>query len=70
MRTIELIREIQRLPLQKRMYVVEKALHSIREQENSIQMQKAADILLHDYTSDKELTAFTDIDFERFYETR
>jgi hypothetical protein len=52
------------------MYIVEKALHSIREQENTNQMQKAATLLLQDYTSDKELTSFTDIDFDSFYETR
>ena len=62
MRTVELIKEIQCLPLQKQMYVVEKALHSIREQESSVQMHKAATHLLHDYTFDKELTIFTDID--------
>lgn len=28
------------------------------------QLQKAADALLEDYTSDKELTAFTVLDFE------
>jgi hypothetical protein len=28
MRTNELIKEIQRLPIQKRMFVIEKAIHS------------------------------------------
>jgi hypothetical protein len=30
----------------------------------------AADDLSEDYPSDKELTAFTNLDFENFYETR
>ena len=34
------------------------------------QMKKAADELYEDYLSDKELTAFTNLDFEDFYETR
>jgi hypothetical protein len=32
MRTTELIKEIQRLPLQKKIYVIEKTIHSIRTQ--------------------------------------
>lgn len=64
MRTNEIIREIQRLPVQKRIYVIEKAIHSIRKQEDANQLKNAADILLIDYKSDKELTAFSNIDFE------
>ncbi len=70
MRTSEIIREIQRLPMQKRMWVVEKAIHLIRKQEDNDQLQRAADYLFSDYTTDKELTAFTHIDFEDFYEAR
>ena len=32
MRTNELIKDIRRLPLSKRIYVIEKAIHSVREQ--------------------------------------
>ena len=70
MRTSEIIREIQRLPVQKRIYVIEKTIHSIRKQEDEKELKKAADKLLVDYISDKELTAFTNIDFEDFYEAR
>ena len=31
-------------------------------------MKKAADNLIADYKTDTELTAFTDLDFEDFYE--
>jgi hypothetical protein len=34
------------------------------------QMKKAAAALYSDYKLDKELIAFTNIDFEDFYETR
>lgn len=64
MRTSEIIREIQRLPVQKRIYVIEKTIHSIRKQEDANLLKKAADSLLVNYKSDKELTAFTNIDFE------
>lgn len=70
MRTNELIKEIQRLPIQKRMFVIEKTIHSLRKQENTNEMKKAASTLFSDYMSDKELVVFTNLDFEDFYETR
>ena len=70
MKTEEILREIRRLPVKKRIYVIEKAIHSIREQEEKDQMTKAVDTLYSDYKNDKELTAFTNIDFEDFYETK
>lgn len=70
MRTTELINEIKRLPLQKRIFLIEKTLHSIRQDEEKNQMKKAVDMLLEDYKTDSELIAFTDIDYAEFYETR
>jgi len=70
MRTNEILKEIKRLPVQKRILVIEKAIHSIREQEEKDQINQAVDALYDDYKNDKELTAFTNIDFEDFYETR
>jgi len=59
MRTTEIIKEIQRLPMQKRIYVIEKTIHSIRKEEDNIVLKKAASALYVDYKSDKELTEFT-----------
>ena len=70
MRTDEIIKEIQKLPVHKRIYVIEKTIHSIRKQDDKNQLKKAADKLLIDYQSDKELTVFTGIDFEDFYEAK
>ena len=70
MKTEEILREIRQLPVKKRIYVIEKAIHSIREQEEKDQMSKAVDTLYSDYKNDKELTAYTNIDFEDFYETK
>ncbi len=70
MNTDELLREIEKLPLHKRMYLVEKTLHTIRKTEDLNQMNLAAEALYSDYKTDKDLTAFTNIDFEDFYETR
>lgn len=70
MNTNEIIREIQRLPISKRIYVIEKTIHSIRSQEDKNAMKKAADALYVDYMTDNELTAFTNLDFDDFYETK
>ena len=70
MRTNDIIKEIQKLPVSKRIYVVEKTIHSIRTQDDKNIMEKAADALYSDYKSDTELTAFTNLDFVDFYETK
>ncbi|MBE0655744.1 MAG: hypothetical protein IH594_18230 [Bacteroidales bacterium] len=70
MKTKELIKEIQKLPVRQRIYVIERSMNLIRKQEDEVQMKKAADELYQDYLSDKELTEFTNLDFENFYETR
>jgi len=70
MKTKELIKEIQKLPVRKRIYVIERSMNLIRKQEDEDQMKKAADDLYEDYLTDKELTTFTNLDFENFYETR
>lgn len=70
MRTTELIREIEKLPVQKRIFVIERTLQSIRRNEENSQMKKAAELLYRDYTNDSELTVFSDLDYAEFYETR
>jgi hypothetical protein len=70
MKTTELIKEIQKLPLRKRIYVIERTIRLIRKQEEERQMEIAAEALYEDYKDNKELTAFTNIDFENFYEAR
>ena len=70
MKTTELIKEIEKLPVQKRIFVIERALQSIIRNEENSQMKKAAELLYHVYTTDSELTAFSDLDYAEFYETR
>ncbi len=70
MKTKELINELQKLPVKKRIYVIERTMQLIRKQEEKSQMTTAADTLYEDYKKDKELTQFTNIDFENFYEAR
>ena len=70
MRTTELIKEIEKLPVQKRIFVIERTLQSIRRNEEYSQMKKAAELLYPDYTTDAQLTVFSDLDYADFYEAR
>lgn len=70
MHTQKLLKEIKRLPLEERYLLVEEALKSIEKEKLSSKLQYAAELLHEDYLSDVELTAFTTIDYEHFYETR
>ena len=69
MTAITIIRELERLPLAEKLLVIEQTLKSIRtEKERSLKV--AVDTLHDDYKSDKELTSFTELDHEPFYEAR
>lgn len=70
METREIIRAIRKLPVSKRMLIVEKTLKTIRESETRKNMVKAAESLFDDYKNDKELTAFSQLDYDEFYETK
>lgn len=70
MQTTDIIQEIQRLPLDKKFYIVEELIKSIKKEEMRRKMELAVNELVYDYTNDKELTAFTELDFEDFYEAR
>jgi hypothetical protein len=70
METREIIRAIRKLPVSKRMLIVEKTLKTIRESETRKRMVKAAESLFEEYKNDKELIAFTQLDYEGFYETK
>ncbi len=69
METISILREIQNLPFRKQIYIAEWIIKSIRQREAKTQMEIAADKLYNDYKNDNELTVFTNLDFEHFYET-
>ncbi len=67
MDTKELIKEIQKLPVQKRIYVIKRSMHLMRKQVEENLMKQAAEELFSDYLSDNELTAFTNLDLENVY---
>ncbi|MFA9392837.1 MAG: hypothetical protein ACERKD_23720 [Prolixibacteraceae bacterium] len=70
MNASDIIKEIEKLPISNRIYIVEKAIQSIRKKEEFKRMEEAADVLLSDYKSNYELTSFTNIDMDSFYETK
>ncbi len=70
MQEIDLINEIQRLPIIKRFFVIEETIKSIKKEELGNQMEHAVNALYHDYKNDKDLTVFTSIDMDNFYETK
>jgi hypothetical protein len=70
METKEIIKAIKKLPINKRMLIIERTLRTIRESETRKKMTDSADSLYEDYSENKELTEFTLLDCESFYETR
>ena len=69
MSTREILQSIKQLPFNERLSIIEKALKTLHESADT-QLEKAAKSLMADYKNDKELTAFTALDFEKFYEAR
>lgn len=52
------------------MYVIERSMYIMRKGEEEDQMKKAVNELYEDYITDKQLTIFTTLDLENFYETK
>ena len=63
-----LLNQIFLLPVRERMMIVERTIHSIRTERN--QTAKAVAMMADEYRTDGELTAFSTLDMEDFYETR
>ena len=70
MGTSEIISQIKLLPLEQRFFVMEETLKSIKNFDTKQNLEIAAKELYDDYSYDKELTAFTSLDIEDFYETK
>ncbi|MEX2379956.1 MAG: hypothetical protein WD530_04400 [Vicingaceae bacterium] len=68
MKSKDLIEEILRLPLEEQKKLIQLAQNLVKVADNKSQMGKAAEQLVTDYETDYELTAFTDIDMDEFYE--
>jgi hypothetical protein len=70
MGTSEIISEINKLPVSQRLTLIELTIKKIREEEKTTQLSIAAERLCKDYSNDPELTAFSILDQEDFYEAK
>ena len=69
MQATDIMQNIDRLSISQRMLIVEYIIRSIRREEQQ-PLEKAAECLYENYLYDKELTIFTQLDCEAFYEAR
>jgi hypothetical protein len=70
MSTSDILQEINQLSLNDRLLIIEQAVREILRQNNELQMSVAAEALGNEYKTNRELTAFTNLDLEDFYETK
>jgi hypothetical protein len=69
MSTAKIIEVVESLPLKEKLLVIERAIQSIRTGRQHA-LEEGVSALYNDYKHDKELTVFTQLDTEDFYETR
>lgn len=70
MQTTDIIKEINRLSRNQKIIVLEETIKLINKDEAKHSLEDAAEELYEDYLADKELTVFTSLDFQQFYETK
>lgn len=70
METNQIIKEIKKLSITERLVIIEKTLKTVKLESFESPLKKAADLLYYDYKNNKDLTAFTSLDFEKFYEAK
>jgi hypothetical protein len=70
MSTSELLKEIDLLPLNEKLSLIEKAIKDIVKHNYEQQMTMAAESLENEYKTNKELTSFSNLDIEDFYEAK
>ena len=70
MSTTEILNEIDRLPLNEKLSLLGKAIRDIMKHNYEQQMAMAAESLENEYKTNNDLTAFSNLDFEDFYEPK
>lgn len=70
MSTAEILEKINQLSPAEKLFIVEKTFKELLKDDSVRQMTVAAEALENEYRSNKELTAFSSIDLEDFYETK
>lgn len=70
MSTAELLKEIDSLSLNEKLLLLEKAIKDIIKHNYEQQMTIAAEALENEYTTNSDLTAFSNLDIQDFYEAK
>jgi hypothetical protein len=70
MSTSDILKEMQSLPLSERLFIIETALKNLLRFHYEQQLTIAAEAPENEYKSNPDLTAFTTLDWEDFYEAR
>ncbi|WMN11752.1 hypothetical protein QYS49_39510 [Marivirga salinae] len=65
----EILNEISLMSFDDRKEIIQFAMKSL-ERDSNAEMKDAVEEMLVEYKTNKELTAFTSIDFDRFYEAK
>jgi len=70
MSTTEILDKISKLSSAEKLFIIEKTFKDLFHSNSLQQMTVAAESLEDEYKTNKELTAFTSLDLEDFYETK
>ena len=70
MSTTDILKEIGQLPFNEKLFIIERALKDILRHNYQQQMTVAAEALENEYRTNAELTAFSNLDIEDFYEAK
>jgi len=70
MRMLKIIQLIKELPLIEQLQLMEETLKSIQQEQFNKNLIFAVEEMQEEYHSNKELTAFSALDLEEFYEAK
>lgn len=70
MSTSEILDKISKLSPAEKLFIIEKTFKEFLHSNSVEQMTIAAETLENEYKTNQELTAFSSIDFEDFYEAK
>ena len=70
MSTSDILKEIHQLPLNERLFIIERALIDLLQYNYRQQMTIAAEALENEYKINSDLTAFSNLHWEDFYAAR
>ncbi len=70
MSTSDILKEINQLSFNEKLFIIEKALKDILKYNYEQQMTVAAEAMENEYRTNPDLTAFSTLDIEDFYEAK